>query len=312
MYNESINTNNKIISTDLILNIFGRMNELIKSYTSKANKEEQTYNSLSFENQLNMKREFSNFISDFSFTVDFYDSTNITINNYESFMGIFNSRLHEIRSIISNFSISYFDVNNKSCSNSINLMIFENSFDIRVAIDNSNNEMTELFNYIKNSIYGAPEKYDFVMKNKSKICFLYTFALGSIVAIILSVILVCMPPVFSILTGGYWMLFPVICLIFGYFLGTLLFSGSISNLYKNIDVEKIYDGYDPNTFESKYKSDKSSYINSSEVIIGKNIDNLSNRNKIKDLYYEKKKYIKFELIAIVVITLILLFIQTIK
>lgn len=259
-----------------------------------------------------MKREFSNFISDFSFTVDFYDSTNITINNYESFIGIFNSRLHEIRSIISNFSISYFDVNNKSCSNSINLMIFENSFDIRVAIDNSNNEMTELFNYIKSSIYGAPEKYDFVMKNKSKICFLYTFALGSIVAIILSVILVCMPPVFSILTGGYWMLFPVICLIFGYFLGTLLFSGSISNLYKNIDMEKIYDGYDPNTFESKYKSDKSSYINSSEVIIGKNIDNLSNRNKIKDLYYEKKKYIKFELIAIVVITLILLFIQTIK
>lgn len=312
MYNESINTNNKIISTDLILNIFGRMNELIKSYTSKANKEEQTYNSLSFENQLNMKREFSNFISDFSFTVDFYDSTNITINNYESFMGIFNSRPHEIRSIISNFSISYFDVNNKSCSNSINLMIFENSFDIRVAIDNSNNEMTELFNYIKSSIYGAPEKYDFVMKNKSKICFLYTFALGSIVAIILSVILVCMPPVFSILTGGYWMLFPVICLILGYFLGTLLFSGSISNLYKNIDMEKIYDGYDPNTFESKYKSDKNSYINSSEVIIGKNIDNLSNRNKIKDLYYEKKKYIKFELIAIVVITLILLLIQTIK
>lgn len=312
MYNESINTNNKIISTDLILNIFDRMNELIKSYTSKANREEQTYNSLSFENQLNIKREFSNFISNFSFIVDFYDSTNITINNYESFVGIFNSRLHEIRSIISNFSFSYFDVNNKICSNSINLMIFENSFDIRVAIDNSNNEMTELFNYIKSSIYGAPEKYDFVMKNKSKICFFYTFALGSIVSIILSVILVCMPPVFSILTGGYWILFPVICLILGYFLGTLLFSGTISNLYKNIDMETIYDGYDPNTFESKYKPDKNSYINSSEVIIGKNIDNLSNRNKIKELYYEKKKYIKFELIAIVVITLILLFIQTIK
>lgn len=312
MYNESINTNNKIISTDLILNIFGRMNEIIKSFTLKANKEEQIYNSLSFENQLNMKREFSNFISDFSFTVDFYDSTNITINNYESFMGIFNSRLHEIKSIISNFSISYFDINNKNCSNSINLMIYENSFDIRVAIDNSNNQMSELFNYIKTSIYEAPEKYDFVMKNKSKICFSYTFALGSIVAIILSTILVCMPPVFSVLTSGYWMLFPVCCLILGYFFGILLFSGSISSLYKNIDMEKIYDGYDPNTFESKYKSDKHSYINSSEVIIGKNIDNLANRNKIKDLYYDKKKYIKFELIAIVVITLILLLIQTIK
>lgn len=312
MYNESINTNNRIISTELILNLFGRMNDLIKSYTLKANKEEQIYNSLSFENQLNMKREFSNFISDFSFTVDFYDSTNITINSYESFMGIFNSRLHEIKSIISNFNINYFDINNKYCSNSINLMIYENSFDIRVAIDTSNNEMSELFNYIKTSIYEAPEKYDFVMKNKSKICFSYTFALGSIVAIILSTILVCLPPVFSVLTSGYWMLFPVCCLILGCFFGTLLFSGSINSLYKNIDMEKIYDGYDPNTFKSKYKSDKHSYINSSEVIIGKNIDNLTCRNKIKDLYYEKKKYIKFELIAIVVITAILLLIQTIK
>lgn len=312
MYNESIDTNNKIISSDLILNIFDKMNELIKSYTLKANIEDQTYNSLSFENQLNMKRKFNIFISDFSFTVDFYDSTKITINSYENFIGIYNSRLHEIKSIISNFSISYFDINNKNCSNSINLMIFENSFDIRVGIDTSNTEMSDLFNFIKTSIYEAPEKYDFVIKNKSKICFSYTFALGSIIAIIISTILACMPPVFSVLTNGYWMLFPVCCLILGYFLGTLLFSGSISNLYKNIDMEKIYDGYDPNTYEPKYKADKHSYINSSEVIIGKNIDNLTNRNKIKDLYYDKKRYIKYELIAIVVITLMLLLIQIIK
>lgn len=312
MYNESINTNNKIISAELISNIFSRMNEIIKLYTSKANREEQTYNSLSFENQINMKREFKNLISDFSFTVDFYDSTNITINSYESFMGIFNPRLHEIKSIISNFSINYFDIDNKICSNSINLIIYENSFDIRVAIDTSNNEMNELFNYIKTSIYEAPEKYDFVIKNKNKICFSYTFALGCIVSIILSIVLICMPPVFSVLTGGYWMLFPICCLMLGYFLGTLLFSGSMSSLYKCIDMEKIYDGYDPNTFKSRYKSDKHSYINSSEVIIGKNIDNLSNRNKIKSLYNGKKKYIKFELIAIIAITLVLLLIQTIK
>ena len=312
MYNESINTNNKIISTELISDIFSRMNEIIKSYTSKANREEQTYNSLPFENQINMKREFSNFVSDFSFTVDFYDSTNISINSYESFMGIFNSRLHEIKSIISNFNINYFDINNKSCFNSINLMIYENSFDIRVAIDTSNNEMSELFNYIKSSIYEAPEKYDFVMKNKSKICFSYTFALGCIVSIILSIVLICIPPVFSFLTDGYWMLFPVCCLILGYFLGNLLFSGSMNSLYKSIDMEKVYDGYNPDTFESRYKDDKHSYINSSEVIIGKNIDNLSNRKKIKELYLDKKRYIKFELIAIAVITSVLFLIQIIK
>lgn len=74
-------------------------------------------------------------------------------------------------------------------------------------------------------------------------------------------------------------------------------------------MEKIYDGYDPNTFESKYKSDKDSYINSSEVIIGKNVHNLSTRKKIKHLYRDKKKYIKYELIAIAVITLILFLLQ---
>lgn len=105
------------------------------------------------------------------------------------------------------------NTNNKSCSNSISLMIYENSFDIRVAIDTSNSEMSDLFNFIKSS---------------------------------------------------------------------------------------------------KYKADKHSYINSSEEIIGKNIDNLVNKNKIKDLYYDKKKYIKFELIAIAVIALILLLIQVIR
>lgn len=312
MYNESINTNNKIISTDLLMNIFSRMNEIKKSYTFKAEKEEQTYNSLSFENQMNMKREYSNYVSDFSFTVNFYDSTTITIDSYENFMSVFNSRLHEIKSIISNFSINYFDVNNRSCSNSIGLMIYENSFDINIAIDNSNSEMTDLFNYIKNSIYEAPEKYDYVMKNKSKICFSYTSALGNIVGIVLSTILICLPPVFSIVTSGYWILYPICCLILGYFMGTIIFSNTMNSLYKNIDMEKIYDGYDPNTFESRYKSDKQSYVNSSEVIIGKNIDNLSNRIKIKELYTDKKKYIKFELMAIAFITLVLAIIQIMK
>ena len=240
MYNESINTNNKIISNNLILNIFERMNEIIKSYTSKATKEEQIYNRLSFEDQINMKREFNNFISDFSFTVDFYDSTTITINNYENFMAIFNSRLHEIKSIISNFSVCYFDINNKYSSNSINLIIYENSFDIRIAIDSSNNKMTELFNYIKSSIYKAPEKYDFVIQNKRKICFSYSIALGCIVGIILSTILMCLPPVFSMLTNGYWIAFPICCLILSYFFGFLLFSNLINSLYKNIDMDKVY------------------------------------------------------------------------
>ena len=312
MYNESINTNNKIISTDLLMNIFSRMNEIKKSYTFKAEKEEQTYNSLSCENQINMKRQYNNYVSNFSFTVNFYDSTTITIDSYENFMSVFNSRLHEIKSIISNFSINYFDVNNRSCSNSIGLMIYENSFDINIAIDNSNSEMTDLFNYIKNSIYEAPEKYDYVMKNKSKICFSYTSALGNIVGIVLSTILICLPPVFSIVTSGYWILYPICCLILGYFMGTIIFSNTMNSLYKNIDMEKIYDGYDPNTFESRYKSDKQSYVNSSEVIIGKNIDNLSNRIKIKELYTDKKKYIKFELMAIAFITLVLAIIQIIK
>lgn len=310
MYNEAINTNNKIISTNLIANIFSRMNEVMKLYTTRAKKEEQTYDSLPFEEQLNMKRKYNTFVSDFSFSVDFYDSTIIKIDSFEKFIGIFNSRVPEIKSIVSNFSISYFDDENKYHSNSIGFMVYENSFDINVAIDTANEEVVELFDYIKESISKAPAKYDFVMRNKNKICFSYTFASGCFVAIILSTILICIPPVFSVfISGGYWMLFPICCLILGYSLGFVLFSGSINDLYKSIDMEKIYDGYDPNTFESKYKSDKDSYINSSEVIIGKNVHNLSTRKKIKHLYRDKKKYIKYELIAIAVITLILFLLQ---
>lgn len=105
MYNEAINTNNKIISANLILNIFSRMNEIMGSYTLKAKKEEQTYESLPLEEQLNMKRKYNTFVSDFSFNVDFYDSTIIRIDSFEKFMGIFNSRLPEIKSIISSFII---------------------------------------------------------------------------------------------------------------------------------------------------------------------------------------------------------------
>ncbi len=312
MYNESIDTTNRIISTELISNIFSRMNEIMRSYTLKANREEQTYDNIPLENKINMKREYSSFTSDFSFTIDFYDSTTVVINSYEKFVGIFASRLSEIKRIYSNMRFSYFDINHKYHSNQLSLSIHENSFDIRVEIDQSNNEMKELFNYIKTSIYETPEKYDFVMRNKDKICFSYSFALGSIVAIVLSIILMCIPSVFSILTDGYWILFPICCLIMGYFLGTLLFSGYISSLYKNIDMKKVYDGYNSKTHASIYKADKNSYLNSSEVIIGKNIYNLSNRNKIKNLYYEKKKYIKFELIIIAIISLLLLLIQIIK
>ena len=191
-------------------------------------------------------------------------------------------------------------------------MIYENSFDISIALDSSNREMVDLFDYIKTAINKAPKKYDFVIKNKRKICFSYILELGNIIGIILSTILICLPPVFSMMISGCWILYPLFCLILGYLIGTIIFSNTMDNLYKNIDMEKIYDGYNPNTFESKYKPDKQSYINSSEVIIGKNINNISDRKKIKKLYLDKKKYIKFELLVIAFITLLLAVIQIIR
>ena len=52
----------------------------------------------------------------------------------------------------------------KSWYNYIGYIIYENNFDINIAMDNSNSEMTDLFNYIKISIYEEPEKYDYVIK----------------------------------------------------------------------------------------------------------------------------------------------------
>lgn len=96
MYNDTIKVANKIISDNDLIDIFNKMDEDIRKYEAICKKEEQ-------ENIM-YEREYQswtakNFDGKFKVTVNFYDDTTITFDNYNSFIGVFNTRIAEIKSL---------------------------------------------------------------------------------------------------------------------------------------------------------------------------------------------------------------------
>lgn len=301
MYNEKINTANKIISDKLLLDIFALMYEEKIKCEKQYEMEKRINDNTDY---LNQKWTLNLMQTSLTFNVNFSDSTNITFDKYDNFVSIFNKRLHEIKSIFCYYNLSYFDNAGKSRDNHIYLNIFEDNMDIDVSLNSEDDFMNNIFNFIKEKIKLAPEKYDYVIKKKNKIINTYSFSLGAIAGIILTSLLLLISPVRTIVLD-YFIIYPLICLFLSFIVGTLVFSGKMTDLYKCIDMEKIYDGYDMENNKSIYKDDKQKYMNTSEVIIGKNIDNLKNREEIKMLEGKFKKFIPYELLCILIISLLI-------
>ena len=70
--------------------------------------------------------------------------------------------------------------------------------------------------------------------------------------------------------------------------------------------KKKYDHYDTNSSKSVYKDDIEKYLETSEIIIGKNIDNIKNRKEILQLEQKYSKYIPIELIVLLVMSIIMI------
>ena len=190
MYNEKILTINKIVSDKLLEEIFLKMYEEKRDCEKIYDYEKRKNELADYNNQhwtLNM------FQSSLDFTVDFYDNSNITFDNYTNFISVFNNRKHEIKSIMCFYSLNYFDENMNPHKNTINLFIYEDSMDINVSIDSNDNYTNEIFNYIKNQIENAPDKYDYIVKNKNLIINKYIFSQGSILGIIFSILFLFIP-----------------------------------------------------------------------------------------------------------------------
>ena len=167
MYNDKLKVANRIITDTDLIDIFNKMWEELEKYNKICKQEEQR----------NMVYERSyqtwtaeNFSGTLKFTVNFDDNTNITFDNYNNFLSIFNNRIYEIKSIYVyysyHYSVQYPNTTSKYYSQSINMSIYEEKMDVEVSLSSEDKKMDEVYNLIKQKILTAREKYDRVIKKK--------------------------------------------------------------------------------------------------------------------------------------------------
>lgn len=104
MYNDTIKTENKIITYEDLYEIFSAMNEKLISLKMIGDKEKEDNRMLEINYQ---KWTFEDSGSQLYFDVDFTDNTSIKFDNYNDFLSIFNNRLNEIKNIWVSFSLIY-------------------------------------------------------------------------------------------------------------------------------------------------------------------------------------------------------------
>lgn len=310
MYNDTIKAENKIISSDDLAQIFQLMGETLKKYLKVSEQEEMKNRMLDIPYQ---NYTFKDEGSKMKVIVDFYDNTNITFDNYDSFMGIFYSRLNEIKTMDVYYTLNYTVMNpepNRSrdyYTQSIQMHINENKFSIDLNLKSEDPKLDDVYKFIKNKILNAPEKYDDIIKNKNKIMNTITFATGLIPGMVMAALLLFAPYVNNIIFKGF-VVYPLIVLFIAYLIGSMIASSKLDKYYETIMPSKKYAGYDSTNNERIYEDDIDSFVSSSEILIGKKVNNLDYRRIIKKEYEKYRGFIPKELVALLIVTIIIIII----
>ena len=304
MYNDTIKVANKIISESALTDIFQRMNDEIKENEQICRQETMQNEKYERDYQHWTTKDFQ---GTFKCTFNFYDDTNITVDNYNAFITVFNNRLHEVKDMWVRYGYSYWIQNGrdqKMISQHINMNIYEYKMDIEVNLSSDDKKMDDVYQLIKEKILNAPERYDRVIKKKNSITNKIGFALGMIPSLIICTLLVFVPSIRQIY-GMTYILYPIAVVILAFMIGNTIFGGRLDRLYSTIVPEKKYDHYDTNAGKSVYKDDIDKFVGTSEIIIGKNINNISHRKEIVSLEKKYSSYIPTELIALLVLSIIM-------
>lgn len=310
MYNDTIKAENKIISSDDLTQIFQLMGETLKKYLKVSQLEEMQNRMLDTPYQ---NYTFKDEGSKMKVIVDFYDNTNITFDNYDNFMGIFYSRIDEIKTMDVHYTLSYTVITpepNRSrnfYSQSIQMHINENKLDITLNLKSEDPKLDEVYNLIKNKVLSAPEKYDDVIRRKNKITNTVAFGVGLIPGMVIAILLLFVPVVNNIFFKGY-VVYPIVAVFLAYMIGSMFSSSKLDKYYNPIMPNKKYAGYDSTNYKSIYKDDIDSFVGTSEILIGKKVNNLENRRMIRTEYEKYKALIPKELIALLVATVIVIII----
>lgn len=310
MYNDTIKAENKIISSQDLTEIFQLMGETLKKYLRISQQEEMQNRMLDIAYQ---NYTFKDEGSKMKVVVDFYDNTNITFDNYDNFMSIFYSRIEEIKSMDVYYKLNYTVITpepNRSRNfymQSINMYINENKLDITLNLKSDEPKLAEIYNLIKNKVLNAPEKYDIVIREKNKITNAVIFGAGLIPGMLITILLLFVPIINDVFFKGY-VVYPLISIFLAYIIGGVFSSSLLDKYYNTIIPDKKYAGYDTTNRKRIYKDDIDSFISTSEILIGKKVNNLRNREAIMTEYKKYKSRIPMELIALLTITIIVIII----
>ena len=171
-------------------------------------------------------------------------------------------------------------------------------------LNSESDKCNDLYELIKRIVYSAPEKYDDVIKNRSKIQNTVAFGIGLIPGTILTTLLLLVPEIRNVMSHTY-IVYPLVALFLSWLLGGFVGSGMLSKWYAPIVPNKKYAGHDSD-YNSIYKDDLESFTRSAEILIGKKINNLEYREKIKETYDKYKVLIKKELIVLAIISCVLI------
>ncbi len=304
MYNETIDTNNKIITADDLLEIFSMMNEKLQYYKNIYKKEAMENEKLEYAYQ---RWTFKDSDSSIKFRVSFYDNTDVSFDNYSSFLVAFNSRLRDIKYIYCSFYLRYGRTGDDGkvdyCSQHIVLDISEKKINADFSFISNDNKINDVYEFIKNKINSAPIRYDNIVKKRSSIEFTVGFAISFIISFVLVTLSLLVPAIRDVFFQSY-VLYPISCLLLSILFSGVISSTIFSKYYQNIVPEKKYAGYDKQANRSIYKDDIEKYTGNAEILIGRNYDNLNCRKMIEEMYNKYKKFIPIELIVLAVCSFI--------
>jgi hypothetical protein len=303
MYKDTLKVANKIISYDDLIDIFSKMNEELEKYKKIYKNEELRNKPLERNYQV---WTFKDTNSGLTFRINFYDDTEIKFDNYNNFITIFNTRLEEIKSIDVIYNLDYSTFSQKEGSNyhhqSILMYIYEKKMDIKLSLESNDEKVNEVYELIKSKILNAPEKYDDLIKKKSSIISTIGISIGFIPSIIICTLLAFIPTIRLIFSESY-VLYPIFSIVLAYLFGSTIGINKMHDLYINIIPDKKYVNYNVG-----YKDDIDKYIDTSEILIGKNVHNLENRKVIMNEYNKYKKLIPYEIIALIIFSVLIIII----
>ena len=296
-----VSANNKIIDRETILEIIDAMRQELAKCQKIYDEEKAKNEPLKHEYQ---KWTLKFFEGKLRFTVFFTDNNSVTYDDYDHFISVFKNRVFSIRHLIVDYHLSY-NKDGDFMYNSINLSATEDRFAVSTKFASGDTYMRDIYELIVQKIAAAPPKYDRIVKAKEFINLKIGFAMGLIPATVIIVAAAFIPQLHDFYKNYYYM-FPVLILllavVFGFFLGSAKTSRSYAQL-----VPQKYGGYDRRTQSSYYKDDIEKMTETSEVLIGKNANNNSERKHILETEKRFTKLIPIFLGVAAVATLVMFF-----